>query len=653
MVEKNAATHGSGRSYTLLILAFVIASLYLAKEILLPLSLAILLSFVLTPLVSRLERLRLGRIPSVVIVCAFAFSAIGGAGWLATNQLIELSMRLPDYKDNLIDKIHNLQSGTGEKLEKAKQALEDIGTELSEGGNAADEEKDAAETADPPALQRNLLGWLRPQKQGDGSAENPVEVKVVSLPPSPLNQIQTWLGPLVAPLSTAGIVVVLVVFILVKREDLRNRVIQLVGTSNLYATTEAIEDATDRLSRYLRMQLLINIIYGVVVAVTLMFLGVPNAILWGVMGTMLRFLPYIGPWISAVMPIALTMAISDGWTLPLMTIGLFVSLELVVNNVLEPWLYGSSIGVSSLGVILAAIFWTWLWGPVGLVLAMPLTVCLVVLGKYVPQLGFLPLLLGDRTALEPYEQLYQRLLTAEDYEANELAEEYLKDASVTEFYDDVLMPALQLAEQDRHADLLSEQQETVVNDSARELVEELGERLQQKEQPEDGAGAPDEKGHVLCIPVRDQADETVALMTGQLLRSEGCRVDVGSINMLAGEAINLIETQQCQIAILILLPPLGARKGRYLCKRLSQQYPDLHIVVALMHGEKYGKSKQRLLNVGADVVATNLPDLITSVRQARFNAQQAPPSHNSIEDTVPAGQNAAPISAAQPVENQP
>ncbi|QDU46174.1 AI-2 transport protein TqsA [Symmachiella dynata] len=653
MVDKNAATHGSGRSYTLLILAFVIAALYLAKEILLPLSLAILLSFVLTPLVSRLERLRLGRIPSVIIVCAIAFSAIGGAGWLATNQLIELSTRLPDYKDNLIDKIHNLQNGTGEKLEKAKQALEDIGTELSEGGDVADKEQDSAETSDQPALQKNILGWLNPQKQADGSKDNPVEVKVVSLPPSPLNQIQTWLGPLVAPLSTAGIVVVLVVFILVKREDLRNRVIQLVGTSKLYATTEAIEDATDRLSRYLRMQLLINIIYGVVVAVTLMFLDVPNAILWGVMGTMLRFLPYIGPWISAAMPIALTMAISDGWSLPLMTIGLFVSLELVVNNVLEPWLYGSSIGVSSLGVILAAIFWTWLWGPVGLVLAMPLTVCLVVLGKYVPQLGFLPLLLGDRSALEPYEQMYQRLLTAEDYEANELAEEYLKNASVTEFYDDVLMPALQLAEQDRHAALLSEQQETVVNDSARELVEELGERLPQEPLPENGACGPEAQEHVLCIPVRDQADETVALMTGQLLRSEGCHVEVGSIDMLASEAINRIETQQCQIAILILLPPLGARKGRYLCKRLSQQYPDLQIVVALMHGEKYGKSKQRLLNAGANVVATSLPDLITSVRQARFNVQQASHSHSSTEESVPVEQNAVPVAAAQPVDHQP
>lgn len=281
---------------------------------------------------------------------------------------------------------------------------------------------------------------------------------------------------------------------------------------------------------------------------------------------------------------------------------------------------------------------------------MPLTVCLVVLGKYVPQLGFLPLLLGDRSALEPYEQMYQRLLTAEDYEANELAEEYLKDASVTEFYDDVLMPALQLAEQDRHAALLSEQQETVVNDSARELVEELGERLQQEAQPEKGACGPEDKGHVLCVPVRDQADETVALMTGQLLRSVGCRVDVGSVDMLASEAINRIENQQCQIAILILLPPLGARKGRYLCKRLSQQYPELHIVVGLMHGEKFGKSKQRLLNAGADVVATNLPDLVASVRQASFNVQQASHSHSSNEDADLAEQSAVPISATQPVD---
>ena len=339
-----------------------------------------------------------------MIVVLLACSAIGGVGWLATDQIVELGDRLPEYKDNLIDRIRSVRNGTGGKLKEAQDVIDDISAELTVRNDADDDKAHSS-------LVERWLPWLSPRAETKGKNDNAVAVKVVELPPSPLSQIQTWLGPVVAPLSTAGIVIVLVVFTMVNREDLRNRIIRLIGTSTLYATTEAIDDATSRLSRYLRMQLLINTIYGVVVAAGLALIGVPNALLWGVFGMLLRFVPYVGPWIATAMPVVLSLATSQGWSQPLWTVGLFLALELVVNSVLEPWLYGSSIGVSSMGVILAAIFWTWLWGPIGLVLAMPLTVCSIVLGNYVPQLRFLPVLLGDSAALQPHEQMYQRLLS--------------------------------------------------------------------------------------------------------------------------------------------------------------------------------------------------------------------------------------------------
>ncbi len=588
-----------------------------------------------------------------MIVCAIAFSAIGSGGWLATNQIVELSSRLPDYKDNLIAKIRNVRHGTGDKLEKAQQALEDIGAELSKD-EKDEEDKGLTQSEKPrPTLgkEKEWLAWLNPQSQMKPEEdEEAVAVKVVEMPPSPLNQIQTWLGPLVAPLSTAGMVVVLVIFILVMREDLRNRVVHLLGTSRLYATTEAIEDAAERLSRYLRMQLLINVIYGVVVGVGLSIIGIPNAMLWGVLGTLLRFLPYVGPWIAAAMPITLALAVTKGWSQPLMVITLFVVLELIVNNVLEPWLYGSSIGVSSLGVIIAAIFWTWLWGPIGLVLAMPLTVCLVVLGKYFPQLQFLPVLLGDQSALQPYEHLYQRLLTSDDHEAAKISERYLESSTVTEFYDEVLVPALHLAERDRHADRLSEQQESVLNESARELVDDLGERVARKidmvhtDNLEAGS-LPVAANTVLCIPVRDMADETSAIMLGQLLQTEGFSIDLVSSETLAGETIDQVQGDACRIAFLVMMPPLGTKRGRYLCKRLRQRCPDLRIVAVVLHGSRLKKLQQRLIDAGADRVVTSLQAAVVEGRQTQSALLYTKPKH------VPA--NTIPEAKKSDVEYEP
>ena len=605
---------------TLLTLATVIGALHVGKEILLPVFLAALLSFVLAPLVVALERIRVRRVAAVLIITSVAFSLITGIAWLATNQVVNLSTQLPNYKDNLIAKIRSVRSQTTVKLDKAKEAIEDIGEELTEGGDADVEDNDTS-----PIVAR-WMPWLNTAPPKDvNDKDRALAVKVVELPPSPLNQVQSWLGPFVAPLTTSGIVVVLVMFMLVKREDLRNRLIQLFGTSRLYATTEAIDDATSRLSRYLRMQFLINTMYGVVIAIGLSLIGIPNAVLWGVFGMLLRFLPYVGPWIAAAMPITLALAVSNGWTSPLLTIALFIVIELLVNNVVEPWLYGASTGVSSFGVIVSALFWTWLWGPIGLVLAMPMTVCLVVVGKYVSQLHFLAVLLGDRETLAPHEQLYQRMLTSNDFEANLLMEECLESRSLMDVYDEIMIPALRLAERDRHAGLLSEQQEAEVIESSHELVDELASCAMSGSSDSEDSRTELSNRRILCIPVRDHADETAALIVEQLTTQRGASAERLTIDRLAGEAITWLEEHPVDAVVLVALPPLGSRKSRYLCKRLRRHDPDLRIIVALFGGQQLRKTQQRLLDSGADVVTTTLPETIKAIRQSHASAIAAQP----------------------------
>ena len=617
MADKSAKIQAAlANSLTLISFAVIIAALYFGKELLLPVALAVLLSFVLKPLVTALERIRIGRVPAVILVTIFAFSLIAGVAWMATSQVARLSEELPNYKQNLIEKIRNVRGRTGGQIEEAKEALDDIGKELTEG------EKQASQ--DPPANaeDRSWIPWPIHQPaeeklpaKGASSKdddEEAVAVKVVELPPSPLSQVKNWLGPLVAPLSTAGLVIVLVIFILIKREDLRNRVLSLIGRSRFYATTEAIDEATRRLSAYLRMQLLINMIYGVVMAVGLSLIGIPNALLWGTVGMLLRFLPYVGPWIAASMPILLSLSITHGWTQPLLTVGLFIALELVVNNVLEPWLYGSSAGVSSFGVIVAAIFWTWLWGPIGLVLAVPLTVCLVVLGNYVPQLKFISVLLGDRSSLLPHEQLYQRFLTANDFEASRFADEYLSQNSLATFYDQVVSPALQVAEIDRHFHRLSERQEELVGRSAQELVEELHDRPSFRP-PTPASDAP----RVLCVPTQNMADQVTAEMLAQLLGIDGCPAETRTLDLLVSELVQQVQQDQFDAVAISFVPPFGTRKAKYLCQRLRQAMPALHIAVVAVARKKLSRTRRKLVASGANVVSFQLSDATSKLRSYR------------------------------------
>ncbi|MEY9469601.1 putative PurR-regulated permease PerM [Bradyrhizobium yuanmingense] len=407
-------------------IVLAIGALYLGREIFVPFALAILLSFVLTPLVNWLRRWKVPRIAAVLIAVSIAFIVVAGIALVVGRQLVQLASNLPNYQTTITEKIRSLQSSApgGGVVDAVTTTMQDLGREIS-----GDEKKSAA------ASSRLATG---------SESREPVTVRVEPPQPRPLELIRSVIGPLLAPLATSGLVVIFVIFVLLEREDLRDRFIKLAGAGDLQKSTQAINDAASRVSRYLLMQLVVNLTYGVPIGVALYFVGVPNAILWGLLAAVLRFIPYLGPFLAAIFPVALAIAVDPGWTMLFWVVGLFVTAELVSNNVVEPWLYGSSTGLSSLAIIIAAIFWTMLWGPVGLFLATPLTVCLVVMGRYVPQLEFLGVLLGSDPVLAPEEQLYQRLLAGNLEEAVEFAENYVDECSSRELYDNVGIPALRL-----------------------------------------------------------------------------------------------------------------------------------------------------------------------------------------------------------------
>jgi predicted PurR-regulated permease PerM/methylmalonyl-CoA mutase cobalamin-binding subunit len=629
--------------FILVAMVVVIAALYVAKQILLPIALAVLLSFLLTPLANRIERWGVPRIPAVILVVFVAFAMLGVLGWVVTGQLVELSNELPNHRQQVVEKLRALREVTA----KVKEVGEDLAKSDDDDANKRgrpDDNKgdpqqpdgqqsneiakhDPASESPPPTTLREPPELPAAQQEDDEA----VRVKVVEMPPSPLTQVQTWLGPLVAPLTTAGMVIVLVFFILMDRENQRNRLIQLFGTANLHAITEALQDTTNRVGRYLRMLFLINATYGVAVGLGLWLIGVPGAVMWGVLGFALRFLPYLGPWIAAVLPILISLAVSPGWTQPLWVVGMYVVYELVLNNVAEPMLYGSSIGVSTVGVIIAAIFWTWLWGPIGLVLAMPMTVCLVVFARYVPQLRFVTVLLADQPPMTPAERIYQRLLAFDYQEPLKLARKYIKSSSLVSFYDDELIPALILAERDRYAGLLNDDQEEFVIEAAEDLVDELSE-LDLAAEANKAAGEdspiknPPPKGdaptaRVLCVPLRDEADEIASRMLGQLLAAEGFQVEAGGADSLTSEIIDRVEASDSDLVVISVLPPIGARDSRLLWKRLRQRYPELPIVVGYWIGTEDNTSLPEVGEDESHKIATTLAEAVTLVRNIAAQQQ--------------------------------
>jgi predicted PurR-regulated permease PerM len=439
------------RFRVLVTIFLVVAGLYLTQEVLLPFALAGLLSFLLSPLVTRLERVRLGHVASVLVVGLFACLVLFGLGWTVTDQVIELAGELPKYESTLLTKARAVRetfNGQG----GLTRTLEEVQRELVK-----------KDPEPPPADKGPPLGV---------TSDHPLPIRDVDRPldPLPLRVIRDLVRPLLTPVGTAVIVIVLTIFMLLQRHDLRDRLIRLAGTGQLYVTTQALDEAARKVSRFLQMQLLINTLFGVGAATGLFFIGLPNALLWGLLATTFRFIPYVGPWIAAAFPVLLSVAIFDTWTPPLLALGLFVVLEVVCANVLEPWLYGSHTGISPVGIFAAAAFWTWLWGPIGLVVSMPLTVVVVVLGRYVPPLTFVNVLLSAQPALELGTRFYQRLLAFDDHEAAELVQTFLQTGGVDELYDTMVLPALSMSERDRIEDHLSERQLRFIHRAIRRLI---------------------------------------------------------------------------------------------------------------------------------------------------------------------------------------
>jgi predicted PurR-regulated permease PerM len=518
----------TGKSSRFIVMAsvcVVVAALYFAQEVLIPLALAVLLCFLLAPLVTRLERYRLGRVASDVFVVCGAAAVLVALGWVVTAQLLNLADRMPQYEGEIIAKVQRVKGrfggggGVTEKLGHVAKEIEQATTRPASQPSTQESATQPAEASAAPAATPQGPGQSdgasRPPKDpvrqivenpvGAAAREvtkappeeappagttktNPLWVVALPAPVSPVKTLGSYVGYVASPLGTAGLVLVFVVFILLQREDLRDRMIRLVGHRDLNVTTAALDDAAGRISRYLLAQAIVNGTYGLAVAIGLWLIGhfvggesFPSFVIWGLLCAVLRFIPYIGPWIAAAFPITLSLAVYHGFGVFIWTTGLFVFIELLSNNLMEPYLYGASTGMSTVAVLVSAVFWTWLWGAVGLLMATPLTVVLVVIGKYVPQMRFLDILLGDEPVLEPPERVYQRLLAMDQEEATELARDYLTEMDLERVYDEVLNPALSLAEQDRHRGRLDEQRQLFIRSAMRDMIEELGDewRLRQ------------------------------------------------------------------------------------------------------------------------------------------------------------------------------
>lgn len=497
---------------TILASVATIAALYLGRDVLIPLALAILLSFALGPPVTWLYRRGLPRVPAVLAVMLLVTLLLAGFTALVASQLTHLAQQLPTYESNLRVKAKELAEAapSGGMFDRAADLMRDVNREI---------DKITASGSTPSAEGTPSLATPGSQPQ------RPIPVEIHEPPETPLAALATFAGPLVQPIATAGIVIVFIIFVLLQREDLRDRLIRLFGMSDVHRTTAAISDAAKRIGRYLLMQLVVNLLYGIPVGIGLYLIGVPNALLWGLLATVLRFVPYLGPLLAAVCPIALSLAIDPSWTTPLLTVALFVVLELFTNNVLEPWLYGASTGLSPLALIVAAVFWTTLWGPVGLLLATPLTVCLVVLGRHVPQLHIFEVLLGDTPVLEPDVKFYQRLLAGDPHDAEELADDILEEKeSLAEVYSRVVLPALVLADQDRQRGALAPGRAREVAAWVQDIVDGLAETANEAKQ--ETTDRPVTELRVLCVGARNAADLAAAAMVAHLLRRNGIATEL-------------------------------------------------------------------------------------------------------------------------------
>jgi predicted PurR-regulated permease PerM/methylmalonyl-CoA mutase cobalamin-binding subunit len=553
--------------YTLQMMVFVLGTLYFGQDIIIPLSLAILLTFLLSPLVRNMERW-IGRIAAVLIVVITLFILVSVIGYILSLEFIDLKAQLPGYKGNIETKLQSISF--------LKNAF----------------------FADILAKFQNLSNLTIPANVVNTSAITATAQSVIS--------------SLVHALINIGFVMLLVIFMLFNREDLRSRIIRLIGEGRIGATTLAMDDAADRISHYLLMQLIINCCFGVALTLGLYFIGVPNASLWGGLLIVLRFIPYIGTWVAACIPIILSFVISASWMTPLFTIALYLSLDLVSTNFLEPYLYGASTGISSTALIIAAVFWTLLWGPVGLLLAIPLTVCFVVLGRHVPQLEFLSILLGDNKALELHEEYYHRLLTEDQNDVIPFVEKYIKENSLISLYDAVMVPLIIKIETDLSSEALDPEKAQVLYQGIRDIVENLNEaptpNTDPENQPKQFSGS---SCKILCLPLKDSKDEIAAEMLSQMLKQHGFNTTNIPLGLDDTQIFNLTLQSEANVICITATPPCTLLHIRNICKKIHLQNTTTKIIICLLGGKKVeNENNKKSLSINVNATARSLAETL-------------------------------------------
>ena len=587
----------------LLLIAFVVAVLYFGRSVFVPIALATLITFLLSRLVSRLERW-IGRIAAVLVTVIAMFTIFAGASWVIARQIIDLADKLPDYQANIVAKIRSLKLPAGGPLARFSSSVHVLQNELAAPSPAPSTDRargDSSSRTAPPVA-------------------SPIPVKVIEGRSAIPQLMQETLSAILSPLGTAALVLLLVIFMLLKREDLRGRLIRLVGQGRISTTTRAMEDAGRRVSRYLSTQFLVNTGYGICVAIGLQFIGVPNAVLWGVLAGVLRFIPYVGPWVGALLPVLLSFAISSSWLTPLITIALFIVLEAIVSNFVEPWLYGANTGVSPIALIISAVFWTWLWGPVGLVLSTPLTVCLAVIGRHVPRLEFLGTLLSEDQALASHEEFYHRLLSFSTDSAEEFATKYVETESLTALYDKVLIPAIAAVEIDAHSGSLTAEQRTSALQRIHEIIDDFSgweaSRNDKDEQKSDDLTgvAPAIGSRVLCLPASAYRDELAGEMLAQLLRNQGFEAENLPARLKDDELIDRTLEIQPECICVSVLPPTSIAQARHLCSAIHERLGSVTILVGAWSARfDAEKLRERLRATHVSDVAVSLADAVQRV----------------------------------------
>jgi predicted PurR-regulated permease PerM len=570
----------------------IVVGLYFAQQVLIPLSLAALLAFLLATPIRRVEQLGIRRVPAVLLVVVVAFFFIFLLGWVVGRQVYSLAEHFKDYQTEIEEKARHLRAFGG----VFGSRFERIGKEI---------ETASAATTKPGAMAVPVT----PARAPDGShvapgttATNPIYTIVLPSTDSPLHVMATYLGLALGPLGTAGVVLIFVIFILLEREDLRDRLIWLISQGNYTLTTQALDDAASRISRYMLAQSIVNGTYGIVVATGLWIIGItighesfPSFVLWGLLCAVMRFLPYIGPWIAIIFPLTISLAVYPGFSVFIATGALLGAVEVFSVNAMEPWLYGASTGLSTVAIMTAAVFWTWLWGPIGLLLATPITVCMVVLGTHVTRLRFLSVMLSDQPALPPSVGFYQRLLAGDRREAESVARGFIAKHGLELAADRVFIPALRRARRDRSRDLLAPTAEAALLEETEKVIAAVAAST--------NVAQTEPSPLILCLPAHHLAEE----LTLKLLRIDNCRIQVSSTRLLPGEIESQIERDHPAALFFAVLPPGGLVQARYLCRRLRRRFADLPIVVGYWgKASNFDRLLVKLRAAGATYVTTSM-----------------------------------------------